>query len=271
MIQTLKTERPDVRITYVGLPHITSILQHHPDIYNITNSIPDEGFKVDLTDIAGRWENARGELRIESREEIYTLFAGLAWKHVKPKLYLTKDEAQWGREFLGNEDNPRIGVFLRSAEIWKDWRYTLDFINLCKEDGYEVWAIDNKIKADSVRNTADLTLRQLMSILIYMDCVISPDTAGHHLCESLDVPCIALFGSMPIYRYLSRGYECLVDYIQGQCQYKQPSCMYKICNGKGNYQPCMDCLKPEAIFQLLKEKINYGTIAKNRDILGYSL
>lgn len=300
MIQTLKKLRPGILIDYIGLPNTIEILECHPDIHKLASSSHGY-FNVDLVDVAGRWENARGTNPIESREEIYTLFSGLPWQKEKPKLYLAKDEIEWAYNFIGmrgSSPSPsgsidpsgskvsdstretrrgrrlwgrrlsssrgqtkkqRIGITLRSAEIWKDWRYVLDFIELARKE-YEVWAIDHSIEIDTVKTTAGLNIRQVMSILCYMDCVLSPDTAIHHLCEALDIPCIALFGSMDTQRYYNRGYECSVEYIQGKCIHGQEPCMYKTCEGKGNFQPCMDWFEPTSILKYVERKITSGSI-----------
>lgn len=283
-IQSLRKRRPDIeKLGYLGPRGIVSIFQNHPSIdYVLCSSTDmpnsDDAFVADLSEAAGRWESARGEKLIESREEIYTRMLGLRWHGEKPVLHLTEDEMRGGFDFVGSNSHEslaetrKIGIFLRSAEIWKDWQYVIEFARMAKESGYEIFLFDPSLEIDGYRNVAGKSIREVMSILPYMDCVVSPDTAGHHLCEALDVPCIALFGSMRTDRYLNRGYECSVEYLQGNCKYrKQPSCMYTVCEGKGHYQPCMDSFKPEFVLKKVEEKIKYGTLVKNRNIFSHAV
>lgn len=273
-IQSLRKQRPDIdNIGYLGPKTLIDILLYHPGIsYQISSEqeIPHGAFIADLKDAAARWEGAKGPTLTESREEIYTRMLGLQWQQEKPCLYLSREEMQFGHDFVGKTTKPRIGVTLRTAETWKDWPHVEAFIDLADAE-YEIFVFDQSIKLEGVRNVVGFSLREVMAILCYMDCVISPDTAIHHFCEALDVPCIALFGSMDTERYRNRGYICSVDYLQGECPHRQKPCMYSICAGKGNFQPCMDWFKPEFVFQKVKEKITYGTITKNRNIFGGSL
>jgi len=266
-IQSLRKQRPNVKkLGYLGPAGIVDILENHPDVDYILTSdkespvqeIPEDAFVANLKDTAGRWEGiiSTGS---PSRGEIYTRALGLKWTSEKPRLYLSDEEKQWGASFVAGDDKDKIGVALRTAEPWKDWPHIADFIELAKER-YSIYVFDKDLSVGGCVNVTGYPIRNVMAILPYMDMIISPDTALHHLAEALECPCLALFGSMPIKRYLNRGYDCSVNYLQGECVHGKSPCMYILCEGKGNYQPCMDNITPEFVLEKVKTKIERGII-----------
>jgi len=200
---------------------------------------------------AGEYESANPNPEF-SRHIIFAIAIG-SFKPVIPRLYLTEQERAWGREFVKTTNN--VGVVLRSAEIWKDYPYNHELIQLL-QDKYQVYIYDKSIKIDNCINVVGYSLREVMAILIYMDCVVTPDTGIMHMCEALDAPCVALFGSMQTQRYLNRGFDSSITFLQGKCIHDKEPCMYQRCKGKGEYQPCME-FKPEYILEKVEEKI-YG-------------
>jgi len=165
---------------------------------------------------------------------------------------------------LNNKTKPNIGIALRTAEYWKDWPHTLEFIEQIKEWA-NVFVIDkNKsVNIDGVNNDlVGKALRSILSALIYLDIVITPDTSILHLCDALGVKCLGLFGSMPSKLHINK-YDSYMSFIQGKCKLDQDSCMYDVCQGKGKYQPCMDNIKVEDVISKTKELL-YGYKQKGK-------
>ena len=157
-----------------------------------------------------------------------------------------------------NNLKPNLGIVLRTAEFWKDWPHTLDFIDLCKDE-FNVYAFDKSETVEGCINVAGYSLREVMSILPYMDIVVTPDTGIMHLCDGLDVPVLALFGSMCAQVHKLK-YDSSVSFIQGSCPHSKIPCWYQICSGKGNFQDCLTSIKPELVLEKVKSKIATGTI-----------
>ena len=116
---------------------------------------------------------------------------------------------------------------------------------------------------DGIHNLAAdrLKMRELMSVLPYMDCVVSPDTGIMHMCDALDVQCLSLFGSM-IGKLYNEKYENTLSIVQGECVLGKSPCFYEVCEGKANYQPCMSSIKPQYITQLVDHIVRQGMIDK---------
>lgn len=258
-IQIAHKTYPNALICVLAPLPAREILLTHPAIHYLgepTDKI--DGTVIDLSNPcpAGEVETAMRDKINLSRHEIFTIASGLRWQPERPQLYLSEEEKQRGHEIaVTQNNNPRLGIVLQSAEIWKDWRHVYDFIELAKND-YEVFVYDKHESVKGVNNIVGYPIRDVMASLVYMDCVVTIDTAFVHLCEALNVPCVALYGSMQVQRYLDRGFDSSVTFYQGKCQYEKAPCMYQRCQGKGQYQPCMDWFTPEYVLNKTKEKIS---------------
>lgn len=232
------------------------LFKHHPAVYKLQH-LEDEAETSTVVNLsrpcpAGNYESNNDNPEL-SRNRIFAL--AMAAKDIKkPELYLTQAELEAGQKLIKHDG--ALGVVLRSAEIWKDWQHTRQFIDLAKDE-YTVYTIDKTLEIDDVNNLVELNIRTLASALVNLSCVITPDTGIMHLCEALSIPCIALFGSMRIDRYFNRPFESSVTFLQGECELDREPCMYDRCRGKGEYQPCMNWFNPGYVIEKVEEKI-YG-------------
>jgi hypothetical protein len=270
LVQSLRKTYPQTHITYVGLNPIATILEHHPAIDELIlkdkegvyhDEVDGVPVVLDFPCPCGEYEGALKHKTDKSRNEIFMLAAGLSWNNERPQLYLAKDEQTWGKRFVDENDDgklPRLGIVLRTAEFWKDWRHTIDFIKLAA-DKYSIYTFDKTQAVDGCINVTGKTLRQVMSILPYMDCVVTPDTGIMHLCDALDVPTLALFGSMSVSVHKQK-YSSSMSFVAGLCPHDKQPCWYSICQGKGSYQPCLDSIEPADVLGKVESKIATGTI-----------
>ena len=271
-LQQMRKSFPDTHILFRAWKPYIEMLKNHPDIDELqdmseveVSPLGDDEVFIDIGNPcpAGNYESKRQSETNKSRNELFTIACGLNWFGERPKLYLTEEEKQFGWNYVdafSDSGRNNLGIVLRSAETWKDWKHTADFIELVKDE-YNIYAFDEtlSIDIDGVKNVArdSLPIREFLSVLPYMDCVITPDTGTMHICDALDVPCIALFGSM-IGEFYKTKYPNSLSVIQGKCIYDKKPCFYDVCEGKGNYQPCMNSITPEYVAQKVDLKISTG-------------
>jgi len=267
-IQIARKELPNARIIASAPYPAITILENHPALDKV--SCEDEEIEIDENAITidlshpcpcGEYENQKRADVDKSRNEIFTIASGFRWSNERPKLFVTEAESKCGYEIINSHEiraenldkgKPKIGIVLRSAEIWKDWPHTIEFIEVLKDQAI-IYAIDKTKRVEGIHNLVDLTLRELMSALCYLDIVITPDTGVMHLCDALNVPCIALFGSMKVSLHEEK-YDSSVSFIQGDCVFDHGPCMYDVCEGRGNYQPCMENIGVNRVIDELKKK-----------------
>lgn len=275
-IQQLRKDFPEIKITVRAWSSYLKMLENHPDIDALEDSqsttIHLLGEKEVLIDVgkrcpAGDYETARQSLTDKSRNEIFTIALGLRWKGEEPKFHLTEDEKMFGYQFTRNKSDinkDNLAVVLRSAEPWKDWPHTEQFCEDALSD-YNVFTIDQTMILDieGVHNLAvdRLGIRQLMSVLPYMDCVVSPDTGIMHMCDALDVQCLSLFGSM-IGKLYNEKYDNTLSIVQGDCVLGKLPCFYEVCEGKANFQPCMSSIQPDFVKGLVDRIVKQGMVDK---------
>ena len=282
-VQQLRKSYPDIKITVRAWGAYIKMLENHPDINHLEDcqkiklgTLSDDEMVIDVGKRcpAGDYESARQSLTDKSRNEIFTIALGLRWQGEEPKLYLNMEEKRFGYNFVqrvikregedGDLEKPNLAVVIRSAEPWKDWIYTESF---CQDmiEKYNVFTVDQKMILDieGVYNLAEyrLGIRQLMSVLPYMDCVVSPDTGIMHMCDGLDVPCVSMFGSM-IGKLYNQKYDNTLTIVQGECVLGKSPCFYEVCEGRANYQPCMGSIKPSYIADIVSKVIDYGSVNK---------
>jgi ADP-heptose:LPS heptosyltransferase len=278
-IQSARKQRPSARIIVKAPMPARSILKNHPDIDELCDIDAevsnDDAVTIDLSHPCpcGEYESAMRENIDKSRNEIFTIASGLEWRNERPKLYLTKEEIEHGFKIIDNSklysesavkvtihDNLRkskinksklnIGVVLRSAEKWKDWPHVLDFIELAKKD-YNIFLFDKSRKLDNVTNIVGLSLREVMSVLVHMDCVISPDTGIMHLSDALNVQCVVLLGGIPMKIHQDK-YPSSLQFIQGKCIRNHSPCFYNTCSPISEYQPCMKRISAKQVYNQIK-------------------
>ena len=233
-----------------------------------------DGFVVNLWNPcpAGKYETSHTVTRL-SRNEIFAAYLGVPWRRERPRLYLTKQEMEKAQVRIGDSDAPKLGIALRSAEVWKDWPHVLDFARLARDEDYDVYLFDDEQRTiEDGLTSVVLPIREAMAVATLMNMMVTPDTAWFHLADALQIPCLALFGSIDgelhARKYRSRsklrqreGYrvwESWCHILQGHCIHGTGPCMYDVCEGRTSYQPCLEGITPQMVLsevqRLLKGK-----------------
>lgn len=134
--------------------------------------------------------------------------------HPKPKLYVTPEEENWGRESLVREGmagsivvGMAPGASYGPAKRWESERFAAVAGMLIKKYGVKVILYGGKDDYNVCREIVDkcgsnalnfagkTTLRQFITLVNLSTLFITNDSGPMHISAALDVPTIALFGS----------------------------------------------------------------------------
>jgi hypothetical protein len=181
----------------------------------------------------------------KSRQEIFCETVGVKFSQCNYNVKFTNEELEAADNLL-QKHSRCIGVHLRSAEKWRDFRYVnvakrkirmFNIVELLakKFDGYIV-TFDGGIKYDGRRKNvisfAEEDIRLKWAIASKMLVGIGPDSAYVHMFGSAGVPTYGIFGPTdprirllyPNCYYSPRYYKCGYQY----CWYLYPRCRYNI-------------------------------------------
>ena len=259
-IQDIRKKFPKIKILYYAREPISDILKHHPDIYEIRSvkekierNFPIFAFSHPCP--AASYEANMGTDYLKNRIQIFKESVGLKNSRTLPKLYLTDEEINFGKIFVGET---KIGLVYNSAEKWRDYDKNEDILLSLKKRNYDTIVIDDNINIKGFKSTAGFSIREVTSVINALDVIITPDTGWMHVSAGLDKKMITLFGSMnPDNR--TDGYNSIN--LTGHCPYKKQYCWYNICTTKDNYVPCMTDID---INLIVNTTIGYsGYISKN--------
>ena len=90
-----------------------------------------------------------------------------------------------------------------------------------------------------------------MGFLLHLDVLITPDTGPLHIAEGLDIPTVAIFGSMcgDLRQTAYRATQTVA--IQHAVCGRQP-CFYARCKGVNQIQPCMAQVHPSEVWRAVR-------------------
>lgn len=256
-VQSCRDLHPDGHFIYIGPSPINQILKYHPainEIRDIGGRLPEGKF----INFGPPCPSNKYESSILTRKSRIKIFADAADVHAQvPKIYMGIGESEFGEWWLDHElgrDCFKVGVVLRSAEKWKDYRYPIKVAkNLRREQGIGVVTIDHEIET-RFPNTTGFSIRQIASVIKNLDLLITPDTGWLHVSGALGTRMLVTIGAQcPIARIVPYGRKH--RWIQGHCPYNQMPCWYDICNGRENFQPCME-FSWRAVYNLALEMLS---------------
>ncbi len=235
LVQDLREKYKSSKIVYYIRETYREILERHPAIDLVI--IKPQNFNnchvIELSHPcpASLYESNTVPYTDKSRIELWKDSVGMA-SDTKPKLYLSSQEIEWGKEYVGTN---KVGLVLRTSEKWRDYPSNKKLLENLK--GLGVILIDHKINPFEVKSTNDLTIRQHMAVINALKVIITPDTAWLHVAGALNKKIVALMGSMdPEYR--SNPYNAIS--LTAECPYDRHPCWYDICVEKREVPPCMN-------------------------------
>lgn len=125
---------------------------------------------------------------------------------------------------------------------------------------YQILIIGSKEDSEKVRHLENfgaeilagkLSLPETACLLSQCDVVVSGDTGPLHIASAVGKPlCIGLFGSMPIKRTGPWGMKHIAISSEMPCvPCNRRKCKYN----KGEFNPCMQAIKPEDVLQAVKD------------------
>ena len=235
LVQDLREKYKSSKIIYHIRKAYKEILDGHPAIDLVITDQQgfDNCYVVELSRPcpASLYEQKTIPYTDKSRIELWKDSVGMA-SDTKPKLYLSSQEIEWGKEYVGSN---KVGLVLRTSENWRNYPSNKKLLESLRDLG--VILIDYEINPFEVKSTNDLTIRQHMAVINALKVIITPDTAWLHVAGALNKKIVALMGSMdPEYR--SNPYNAIS--LTGECPFERQPCWDDICVEKREIPPCMN-------------------------------
>lgn len=214
--------------------------------HNVMNSYSESLCKnygryivYDLSDCDAKYECANMDHIVKSRQEIYCNELGITFSKKNYGMDFSNEELQVALDVVG--DRECIGIHLKGAEKWRDYRFInikrnqLKMWNIVERlakyyDGYIV-TFDNELsysgRRKNILSFVSPNIRHTLAVMSLMRIGIGPDSFGVHGFGFLGVPVYGIFGPTdPAIRlkynnaYWSPKSDCPYQY----CWYKYMSC-----------------------------------------------
>lgn len=261
--QILRKLAPQLRIVFQTHFGFHPLLRGHPaidEVISLHDPTPD-GRVIDLTSVCAAYESERLSRSVavdKPRNRIFAEACGLPYQGEAPRLPIAAESvaAALVRYPSLTDGGPKVGVVLKSAERWKDYPWNAGLAALLLSKGCDVFTVDRRetLPDDRVHAVTDLSLTDLMGFLVHLDVLVTPDTGPLHLAEALDVPAVAIFGSLSgeLRRTAYRGSTTRA--LQKSNCGRQP-CFYSRCKGVNQYQPCMTQVHPTDVWRQVQATI----------------
>lgn len=182
---------------------------------------------------------------IQSRQDLFCEVVDVKFNIGNYNVSFTEEEMGFAEDFLSGKE-VCIGVHLRSAEQWRDFRYInikkneLRMVVIAEElarriDGYVIlFDMDYEYngKAKNIVSLVESNVRNVWAVMSRMLFGVGPDSAGVHMFGSTGVPVYGVFGPTdPGIRlkyhnayWPPRYSKCNMQY----CWYHWPRCKYNI-------------------------------------------
>lgn len=196
-----------------------------------------------LSSPCAEYEVANAPDIVKSRQQIFCDVLKVKFSMFNYNVKFSLEEEKFADDFLGGMGKT-IGIHLRTADLWRDYRYMT-----LKHQGTKMWDLvewiakrfdGNIITFDAewkyegrLRNVKSLVhpnFRYVWAVMARMLLGIGPDSAGVHAFGSAFVPTYGLFGPTDprcrlIYPYVNYS-------SKGGCPYRRQYCWYNICRRK---------------------------------------
>lgn len=125
-----------------------------------------------------------------------------------PRLYLSGDEVNWGKNVVELLESPRIGIIPSSRHGIKGWPYMDKLAAELVRAGNSVLTISEDeltgINIPGVIHISNRGLREIMAILVQLDAVIGVDTGPMHLAGALGTNLVVI--GYDVYEHLYEPY-----------------------------------------------------------------
>jgi ADP-heptose:LPS heptosyltransferase/glycosyltransferase involved in cell wall biosynthesis len=271
-IRALKEKYPDLKITVAVDMHSTwdcsykEMLKNAPFIDNLIDARYVDRNKyskvVDISSVCIAYENT--QFKPKNRIDIFANALGIKeLNNPLPFYKVESDEREWAINYLKDRNTfgkILIGLCPSSNEHKRSWarEEVLKFVELVKEKSAvaKILLFDfqneySDLKSlDFVIDCSNTTVRKMASLIERCHSFVTPDTGPMHLAGALQIPTIALFGSIPpqarINHYPSHEAVTAVNLGCLGCWYKQCNINFK----------CMSDIPAKKVFDKAWTKAN---------------
>ena len=262
LVREIKKAYPDYYLAYYCDANLMPILENNPFIdyvFPINYISPEPPFMS--YDLTGKVEDYRTEDGINKKNRLVRFFdlCGMEIRGVglRPLYFPTKDELSWAGQSLEKGYVALVTSSFAPQRSFNEERLS-ELANILIANGYKVILLGQRFirgVSDKVINLANKTsIREFAALISRCAVVVCGDTSAYHIAESLEVPSIVTFGTIPPYARVSTYKFCKALFGQSRCapcwdlQYMALDC----------HRPNPDCLKAitdDQILEALKEVI----------------
>ena len=230
----------DKLVDRVGNPPYMSGIDYYVSDQVCPHVISSYSREMDAIDALEKWAG----FQIRGKSYIYEVLS---------------EEQEWADEFLNKYRNNKIvGIQLKSSTWIRTWppEEVIKLIRMLRYNGIIVVAIDNGhfgFKNDGIINLTGYNIREVAAIVQKLDLLITPDSGILHFGAHFGIPTIALFGgSDPKCR--TKYYPTIISISKGKEVCKEWPCwIHSYACQFGIPSPCMQAIKAEEIFEIVKQ------------------
>lgn len=190
------------------------------------------------------------------------VYAGFEIRDKSFSYIVTEDEQKWATKFLSKYPRPLVGVQLKASSWVRNPvpDEILRLIRMLRYNGFTIITMDNHsfgYKDEGIINMASgYNIREIAAVIQQLDGMVTPDSGLMHFAGHFKIPTVSIFGGSDS--------KCRLKYyntIHPICAGKQ-SCEFWPCWDHAYYcrkginpAPCMQVIKAEDIFNVVKEII----------------
>lgn len=176
-------------------------------------------------------------------------YKGIEWDGTCQTLWIDGKDRTWANMLVRNASEGKlpIGIFWRSAEEWRDWKYIIHFVQMLALDSrFAIFCFDGKMKipVGGIHQFVGYPLNKVNALVSCMRLIFSMDTVGIHIAGGLNVPILAVFG--PTDPKIRLESYANAHWLPVKCRHHP--CWYKPCRKLS----CLRKIKPRDVYQKIE-------------------
>lgn len=199
---------------------------------------------------------------IKSRTQIWSEECNIRYEGQSPLLYITKDQIDYGLNYISSLSRKTICIGYKSLDDWRDYPHmdllifelakTYDLVVIDKNKNMELETeISNRKLSSNILQVDNEDLLNVFGIINACSYVVAIDSMVAHVAGAFHLPSYVIFGSIdPKIRLGNYGHKYQTPKKFNLCG-KQP-CFYSICQG----QWCLETIHPWSIVKDVKAMIS---------------
>lgn len=202
-IKKIKEINPEAYVGYATYARYVGFMRH----VDIVDEV------IDLEDVDARdwdiccdwiaWSETSPLRYTIPRMDLFAARAGVSLATDRQPVYhVTDDELAWAKSVTATLGSPIVAITPIGSTAVRTYPHYRRLIDILLERGKSVVLLhDRPIDVDKNTNSflnmsGKLSLAESIAILAVSDCLVSPDSGFVHVAAALDIPTVAIFGTI---------------------------------------------------------------------------